>query len=423
MLKTSSVPLTTEWETCFNLLLEDAVSELTINGPDKFFMKRNGKRSHIDNIVLTEEQYKDGIAHVLSKFVKSTDDYKADSYLFEGRLEFEKNGKQVRGRCHVVLPPASDYPQITIAKKTASLTTIDAIASAGSMTTEMLAFLKDMIRADITFVISGQTGAGKTTMLEALSKYVSNDIRIGVAEDVPELILSQSNVSYLNSTPWAPGVSRNDVATLDWVVKQFQRMRTDKLIVGETRGEEFADFLIAANSGMDGSMTTIHANNPRSCLQKMTNFALRGSPNIPVKAINRDIATAVDIIIQLIYLPKQGKYRISHIEEVTETLGTNEDALISTQTLYKYNIENDTFDKVTNMTDSLKKKFAKKDINVDSYIHPPDTNIEPHSKMSIQRTESIRVETPDASITNLSQARNNNENRRIIPNTPFNRKI
>lgn len=206
-----------------------------------------------------------------------------------------------------------------------------------------------------------------TTMLEAVSKNIDPEYRIGVAEDTPELILSQPNVTYLHSTPWSPGMNSNDVATLDWVVAQFMRNRCDKLIIGETRGKEFAGFLTAANSGMEGGMTTMHAETPTACLRKMTSFTTEAKPGVPVRAINMDIATAVQIIVQLVILPG-GKHRVSHIEEITPTLSNSEDAQISTQPLYLYDRSSDSFYKAGNMSDSLREYFGNRGQKVDDFL-------------------------------------------------------
>lgn len=205
-----------------------------------------------------------------------------------------------------------------------------------------------------------------TTMMESMTKYFSNDDRIGVAEDTPELKLVQDNVTYLHSTPWQPGMDENDVATLSWVVQQFQRMRTDKVIVGEVRGKEFADFLTAANSGMEGSMITIHADNPSKCLTKMTNFALRGSERQPIRAINTDIAEAIDIIVQLVI--DKGRHRVSAIQEVVPTLGNTEEARITTEPLYLWDRQSDMFYKAGMMTDNLRKKLLSKGVNLAEFI-------------------------------------------------------
>lgn len=367
MINISKAP---EWNLCFDLLLDDKVSEIETNGPHSFFMKKSGQRIELNIPRLSEEMYFDGIEKGLAPFVKSQNVFDRDAFIFEGRLEFSYQGKEVKGRCHVVLPPASDYPQVTIAKKTTSLLSLEAIASAGSMSTEMMNFLKMCIQGKRTLALSGMTGAGKTTMLEALSKYISNEERIGVAEDVPELKLLQENVTYLHSTPWSPGMNPNNVATLDWVVAQFMRNRCDRLIVGETRGKEFAGFLTAANSGMEGGLTTIHADDPVACLRKMSNFTLEARSSVPIRAVNNDIANAVDIIVQLIILP-DGRHRVSHIQEIVPVLGNTEEATITTQSLYLYDPTTDSFFKEGQMSDKLREIFVHQGFKIDEFLNSP----------------------------------------------------
>lgn len=392
MHKISDVP---EWNLCFNLLLDPSISEIEANGPDQFFIKKSGKRIKLDNIKLeSEERYIEGIERGLVPFVRTFEEFVKNDYLFEGPLRYEVENESIWGRCHIVLPPAADAAQVTIAKKSTSLAEVDDIAARGSMSTEMLMFLKSCVKAEMTMVFSGGTGAGKTTMLEALTKLIPDSNRIGVAEDTPELLLLQSNVSYLHSVPWRPGMDPNKVATLSWVVQQYQRMRIDKIIVGETRGREFADFLIAANSGMAGSLTTIHADDPMRCLDKMTNFALKGSDRQPIRSINTDIANAVDIIVQLLILP-DGRHKIGAIQEITRTIGNGEDAKIATAPLFSYNIEKDCFVKGTHLTDHMRRRFQEKGVNYEQFLTPVQgTILKPHTNSEVQPV--VQVNTAPA---------------------------
>lgn len=368
------------WNLALNLLLDDSISEVETNGPDQFFLKKSGRRMHIAAIDLqTDEAYAQSIEDGLVPFVKSWDDFDPEGYIYEGPIRYEAAGRLIRGRCHIVLPPASDTPQVTIAKKSTSLATLDAIAGKGSMATEMLEFVKAAAAADLTTILSGGTGAGKTTFLEAFTKELNMETRIGIAEDTPELSLLQPNSTYLHSVPWRPGMEEKDVASLSWVVAQFNRMRTDKLIIGETRGKEFADFLVAANSGMDGSITTIHANDPVRALEKMTNFALKGNPNQPVRAINTDIANSIDLVIQLAYFKEDSRYRVTAIQEITNTIGNTDAASITTNRLYTYNSDNDTWLKEANPTDALRKRFNQHGVKIDAVMQTqPGTTLYPN---------------------------------------------
>lgn len=207
-----------------------------------------------------------------------------------------------------------------------------------------------------------------TTMLESMTKLFPDHYRIAVAEDIPELVLVQPNTTYWEAVPLTPGMNPNDVATLQWVVKQFQRNRNDRIIIGETRGAEFSEFLVAANSGKNGSLTTIHADDPVSCLRKMTNFATQGFQGLNIRSVNTELASAVDIIVQLNRFPDTGRHRVTQIQEITETLGTGEDARISTQPLYTYEPVSDTFRKEENISDHLRMICRQRGIDVTEFL-------------------------------------------------------
>ena len=360
------------WRKCLALLLSPEVSELEINGPDQFFIKRNGRRQRIPISLDNEKSYLEFIEDCVVKETDYPDFYEANSSIFESRLRYSAQSGYFQARCHIVLPPAAEVPQVTIAKKSQELTSLEAIAAKGTMSQIMKDFLQLCVESDLTIGISGGTGSGKTTLLEALTAFFRKEDRIGVAEDTPELNLKQENVSYLHSVPAKPGRTDGSVE-LSWIVQQFQRMRVDKLIIGETRGKEFADFLTAANSGMEGSLTTIHANNPILALQKMTNFALKGSERQPIRSINKDIANSIDLIVQIGVFPGEG-HKILAIQEITSTVGPTEDAQITTQTLYNYDRNRNLFLKAANMTEELRNKFLNKNAKFERFLEgPPGT--------------------------------------------------
>lgn len=371
------------WNYCFNLLLDSSISEVEANGRESFFINQGGNRRKLEQVRLrSDEEYLKSIEVGLIPHITSHVPFNPTGYIFEGPLRFKAvvNGveKSVRGRCHIILPPAADSPQITIAKKSTSLTTLDDIASRGSMPAEILKFVKASIAADLTTTISGGTGAGKTTFLEAMCKLIPLDTRIGVAEDTPELELPHENASYYHSVPARPGVDEKDVASLSWVVAQFNRARTDKLIIGETRGKEFADFLVAANSGMEGSLTTIHANDPVRALDKMTNFALKGSPGTPIRSVNTDIGSSIDLIIQLARFKADGRYRLTAIQEITSTVSVDDRASLTTNRLYTYDYDSDTWMKEANPTDALRTRFLSHGVDISEIMKTqPGTRLLP----------------------------------------------
>lgn len=344
-----------QWRILFKVLCVPEISELEINGPDEIFVTRRGKRLPLSAIV------RNGHVHWTDKeefhrYDKDLEDHMEfygtgirDSYcLFEGGLRLnatnETTGEEVkiRARCHIVLPPvAEDFPIITIAKQSTSLTTLESILQSGSMNRLMMEFVKALVHHRKTVVISGGSGAGKTTFLSAMTREINPQERVIVCEDAPELQLPLNNVVYMRSYPARPGMDANKQADLSWVVRQVQRQRPDRVIVGESRGPEFSDFITAANSGYDGSLTTIHANDPNAALEKMAGFCKRapGAGSTPMESINKDIKQAVDYIIQLKY--QDGKYRMTGLHEldVVSTNGT----VIKTNTIFSWDKDTDTF--------------------------------------------------------------------------------
>lgn len=355
------------------LVKRDDISELDINGYDLIYARVKGKRVKLQETFHNEENY----IREIMELVKTI-----NSNFEEGRdkLEYLQEGKLILSdgniaRTHIVLPPASDCPLVTIAKKTTSLTTIDDIYNAGSMSTKMRNFIKAAIDCNLTIVFSGSTGAGKTTFLEAASKLIPVDTRVGVVEDSPELKLIQNNVVYLHSMPWRPGMDPNNEVTLDWCVRQINRMRTDLLIIGETRGKEFHQFLMGANSGMEGSLTTLHANSPKAALEKMAQFCMEAQPS-PIRIINKLISSTVDIIIQL-DKNLNGEYKTKGICEVSRILGNDEDASIATTMLTEYNDMSKTWNDKFLLSDQLRTKLVQHGYDCSTFLKNGQTESKP----------------------------------------------
>lgn len=342
------------WTEIIRMYLEEDsdISEIQANGTSSLFVKRNGLRIEVPKVFPSEMVYSESIKELVKKIKPSYDGVSELNFLEEGRLTLANNGI---ARVHIVLPPASDSPQVTIAKKTTSLTTLDKIYSSGSLSEKMRNFIKAIVAAKCNIVFSGSTGSGKTTFLESVTKLIPNQTRIGIVEDSPELRLTQPNVTYLHSKPWKPGMDPNEEVTLDWCTRQINRMRTDVLIIGESRGKEFKEFITAANSGMEGSMTTLHANNPKMALMKMTQFVMEAQPQ-PVRTINTSIANTIDIIIQL-HKTIDGQYKCIAIEEVSNILGRDENAEIATNTLSSYDEATGLWTDTFLISDKLRKKI------------------------------------------------------------------
>lgn len=354
------------WQKCFESLGRPGASELVANGPGSFFVTHKGVKEKIEAPRMGLSKYIELIEKNLVPLVDSELPFDAKhGYIFEGH--YRAPGELgYEGRCHIALGPISEVPLVTLTKIAASTNTLEMIASSGSMSTEMLQFLITAVRHKLTIVLSGQSGAGKTTTLQAMTRYFGEQDRIGVGEDLPELKLLQPNTFYLHTMPWKPDLDPNKVADLSYIVKQFLRMRPDRIIIGETRGKEFADFLVATNSGMDGSLTTLHASDPHSALDKMTRFALQGSEKQPIRSINKEIGTAVDLIVQLARI--DGKHRITHIQEITNTVGNQEDARLSSATLYEHDAATDTWKKPEMMTDRLQKELVSRGANLKPFL-------------------------------------------------------
>lgn len=333
------------------------ISEIELNGPGVLFYKERGKRKSMPIPLKTEAQYNEAIDGLIEDagLIKK-------KYLVEGRFKFP-NGRF--GRLHIVMPPATPYPAVTLAIKTDSLMNLTAIQSAGSFNTEISMFLRAGVASKLTMVISGGTGAGKTTLLEALTKEFEKDERVGVCEDIPELELEGENSVYLTSTVKAPGVRDEDVADLTWVVQQINRMRVDRIIVGETRGKEFFDFTIAANSGKPGSLSTIHADDAQSAVKKMSTFMYM-SVDIAPRIINEMLSEAIDCVIQLGHNEKTGEHRIISIHEVTNAISSGDSPTIALNPLFSYDHEKDTWSKKY-ATDKIKKKLSSYGYDPNNY--------------------------------------------------------
>jgi len=233
-------------------------------------------------------------------------------------------------RVNVILPPlAVDGPHISIRRFGATPVTDADLVANQTLTAPMLALLKAAVAARLNIIISGGTGAGKTTLLNVLSGYISAKERIVTIEDSAELQLKQRHVVRLESRP-SNADGKGAVFARQLVINSL-RMRPNRIIVGEVRGEEALDMLQAMNTGHDGSMTTIHANSPRDALARVETMAMMTNLNLPEKAIRKQIASAVSLILQVARFT-DGTRRLTHITEIT---GMESD-VVSMQDLFTF---------------------------------------------------------------------------------------
>jgi len=218
-------------------------------------------------------------------------------------------------RVNVVIPPlAIDGPVMSIRRFGRTPVGVEQMLAKHSITTPMLELLKSAVKARLNIVVSGGTGAGKTTLLNALSSFISKQERIVTIEDSAELQLQQPHVVRMECRP--PNVEGKGAVRQRELVINSLRMRPDRIVVGEVRGGEALDMLQAMNTGHDGSLTTIHANNPRDAIARLETMSLMAEINLPDKAIRQQIASAVSIIVQIARL-SDGTRRVTQISEVT----------------------------------------------------------------------------------------------------------
>ena len=302
------------------LLADPAVTDIMVNGPDQTYVERKGKLE-LAQIQFRDEEHLFQIAQRIVNSVGRRVDQTTP--LADARL---KDGSRV----NVIVPPLSlKGTAISIRKFSAKPITLDMMAGFGSMSPKMATALKIAGASRFNVVISGGTGSGKTTMLNALSKMIDPGERVLTIEDAAELRLQQPHWLPLETRP-ANLEGQGEISIRD-LVKNALRMRPDRIILGEIRGSECFDMLAAMNTGHDGSMCTLHANSPREALARMENMVMMSDIKVPKEAISRQIADSVELIIQVKRL-RDGSRRVTN---VTEVIGM-EGPVIVTQELFKF---------------------------------------------------------------------------------------
>ncbi len=302
------------------LLNDPDISDIMVNGPDQTYIEKKGKLV-IAPIRFRDEQHLFQIAQRIVNQVGRRVDQTTP--LADARL---KDGSRV----NVIVPPLSlRGTALSIRKFSEKPITLDMLKEFGSMSEKMCTALKIAGACRMNIVISGGTGSGKTTMLNAMSKMIDPGERVLTIEDAAELRLQQPHWLPLETRP--PNLEGQGAITIGDLVKNALRMRPDRIILGEIRGAECFDLLAAMNTGHDGSMCTLHANSPRECLGRMENMILMGDIKIPKEAISRQIAESVDLIVQVKRL-RDGSRRTT---DITEVIGMEGDVIV-TQNLFKF---------------------------------------------------------------------------------------
>ena len=302
------------------LLQDDSVNDILVNGPQQIFVDRAGKLQLTD-ITFKDERHRlriiDKIVSAVGRRVDESNPY-VDARLKDG------------SRFNAMVPPvAVDGSLVSIRKFKKDKLGIDDLVDFGAVTEEMAAYLQAAVATRLNVIVSGGTGSGKTTTLNALSSFIDNDERILTIEDTAELQLQQTHVGRMESRP--PNVEgKGEVSPRD-CLKNALRMRPDRIIVSETRGEEVIDMLQAMNTGHDGSMTTIHANSARDGVSRLENMIAMAGIEMPLKAVRSQISSAVNLIVQASRL-QDGSRRMTSITEITGMEGD----VISMQEILRY---------------------------------------------------------------------------------------
>jgi len=292
-------------------LERDNISEIMVNGPYIIFVEQQGRLAETGHKFLDDDHVERIVKRIVKPLGRMAD---PEHPLIDARLP---DGSRVNA---VIRPCAIDGPNITIRKFSKDKLTIDDLINFGSVTPMMAEFLRACVASRLNIIVSGGTGSGKTTLINVLSSFIPGHERTVTIEDAAELQFKQRNVIRLETkkpTPESPG----EVTIRDCVINAL-RMRPERIVVGECRGGEALDMLQAMNTGHDGSMTTVHANDPRSCFDRLESLVLMAGVDFPIHVVRKQITSSVDLIVQASRL-RDGSRKITHITEIQGLEGEN----------------------------------------------------------------------------------------------------
>ncbi len=289
------------------IMNDDSITEVMVNGPDEIFIEQNGRVRMLEEKFESERRLEDIIQRIVGLAGREVNQANpiVDTRLPDG------------SRVNVVLPPISlKGPIVTIRKFSKSPMTIAKLLEYGSITPEAARFLEIVVKAKYNIFISGGTGSGKTTFLNALSNYIPSDERVITIEDSAELQIEGVENLVSLETRNANASGKGEITIRD-LIKSSLRMRPERIVVGEVRGAEALDMLQAMNTGHDGSLSTGHANSTHDMLSRLETMVLQGAEGLPLEAVRQQIASAVDIIIHLSRLRDKSRKTM----EITEVVG------------------------------------------------------------------------------------------------------
>jgi pilus assembly protein CpaF len=345
------------------------VTEIMVNGPDSIYIERAGKLYPTDARFVNDEQLRRTIDKIVARVGRRVDE--ASPYV-DARLA---DGSRV----NAIIPPLAIHgAALTIRKFAADPYMVEDLIAFGTLDRTVAKFLNNCVKGRINILVSGGTGAGKTTTLNVLSSFLPEDERIITIEDAAELRLQQPHVVALEYRP--PNIEGRGEVSIRDLVRNALRMRPDRIVVGEVRGGEALDMLQAMNTGHDGSISTIHANTPRDVLSRLETMTLMAGMDITIRAVREQISSAINLIVQQARL-QDGTRRVTH---VTEIVGMEGD-VITLQDLFVFDIGSTLDDqgrvrgrlRATGLRPHFLQKLADRQIKLDANMFEPPAGMEP----------------------------------------------
>jgi pilus assembly protein CpaF len=366
------------------LLADDTITEIMVNGAHDVWLERNGRLFETDVRFIDDSHVRRIINKIVAQVGRRIDE---SSPMVDARLP---DGSRV----NAVIPPLSlSGSLVTIRKFSSRRLSLDDLMKLGTMNPPVVDFLERCIRAELNVLISGGTGTGKTTLLNAVSSAIPQSDRIVTIEDAAELRLDQRHVLRLESRP--KNIEGQGEVTIRSLVRNSLRMRPDRIIVGEVRGAEALDMLQAMNTGHEGSLSTVHANAPRDALSRLETMVLMAGFDLPVKAIRQQVSSALDLIVHLERLEDGGR-RVTSIAEVQRM----ESDVITLQDIFKFEVEQVRPDRTvigqlvpTGIHPTFLEKFHKHGVELPTQLFGPPRRGGTHDR-EVRRRSDERAKRP-----------------------------